>query len=83
MLVDNFFLQVAEEPTRRDAMIDPALASKEGLMKTVKFKNSHDCSGYGTVEFKILMAVRRIHRRFVDLDFRRADFGLIRDVLGS
>lgn len=83
MHVDNFFLQVAEEPIRRDAMVDPALASKEGLMWKVKLKNNHDCSSYGMVEFKIPTAVTRVHRKFANLDFTRADFCLIRDVLGS
>lgn len=32
------------------------------------------------VEFKILEAVRRVHRKLANLDFRRADFGLIKDV---
>lgn len=83
MLVDNFFLQVIEEPIRRGAMIDPALARKEGLMGNMKLKNNLDCSSYGIVEFKILKAVRKVHRKLANLDFRRADFGLIKDMLGS
>lgn len=47
----------------------------------MKLKTNLDCSGYGMVEFKILKAVRRVHRKLADLDFRRADFGLIKGVL--
>lgn len=83
MLDDNFFLQVIEEPIRRGAMIDPALASKEGLMGNVKLKSNPDCSDYGTVEFKILKTLRRVYRKLANLDFRRAEFGLIKNVRGS
>jgi len=34
------------------------------------------------VEFKILRAVRRVCSKLATLDFRRADFGLLRDLLG-
>jgi len=34
------------------------------------------------VEFKILRAVRRMRSKLATLDFRRADFGLFRDLLG-
>ncbi|PKU29433.1 rna-directed dna polymerase from mobile element jockey- hypothetical protein [Limosa lapponica baueri] len=33
------------------------------------------------VEFKILRVVRRMHSKLTTLDFRRADFGLFRDLL--
>jgi len=33
------------------------------------------------VEFKILRAVRRMHSKLTTPDFRRADFGLFRDLL--
>ena len=35
-----------------------------------------------TTEFKILRASRRVHSKLTLLDFRRADFGLFRDLLG-
>ncbi|GAB0176056.1 hypothetical protein GRJ2_000070800 [Grus japonensis] len=34
------------------------------------------------VEFKILRAARRAHSKLTTLDFRKADFGLFRDLLG-
>ncbi|GAB0185725.1 hypothetical protein GRJ2_001037800 [Grus japonensis] len=80
--VDNFRLQVTEEPTRRGAMLDLILTNKEGLVGDVKLKGSLGCSDYEMVEFKILRAARRAHRKLTTLDFSRADFGLFRDLLG-
>jgi len=34
------------------------------------------------VEFKIFRAVRRVHSKLTTLDFRSADFGLFRNLLG-
>ncbi|GAB0179147.1 hypothetical protein GRJ2_000380000 [Grus japonensis] len=79
---DNFLLQVIEEPTRRGIMPDLVLTSKEGLVGDVKLKGSLGCSDHEMVEFKILRAVRRVHSKLTTLDFRRADFGLFRDLLG-
>ncbi|GAB0194936.1 hypothetical protein GRJ2_001958900 [Grus japonensis] len=79
---DNFLLQVTEEPTRRDAMLDLILTNKEGLVGDVKLKGSLGCSDHKMVEFRILRAVRRAHSKLTTLDFRKADFGLFRDLLG-
>ncbi|GAB0209762.1 hypothetical protein GRJ2_003441900 [Grus japonensis] len=79
---DNFLLQVTEEPTRRDAMLDLVLTNKEGLVGDVKLKGSLGCSDHEMVEFRILRAARRTHSKLTTLDFRRADFGLFRDLLG-
>jgi len=78
---DNFLLQVTEKPTRRGAMLDLVLTNKEGLVGNVKGKGSLGCSDHEKVEFKILRAVRRVCSKLATLDFRRADFGLIRDLL--
>ncbi|GAB0179159.1 hypothetical protein GRJ2_000381200 [Grus japonensis] len=79
---DNFLLQVIEEPTRRGAMLDLILTNKEGLVGNVKLKGSLGCSDHEMVEFRILRAVRRVRSKLTTLDFRRADFGLFRDLLG-
>ncbi|GAB0208424.1 mitochondrial enolase superfamily member 1 [Grus japonensis] len=79
---DNFLLQVTEEPTRRDAMLDLILTNKEGLVGDVKLKGSLGCNDHEMVEFRILRAARRAHSKLTALDFRRADFGLFRDLLG-
>ncbi|GAB0207984.1 hypothetical protein GRJ2_003264100 [Grus japonensis] len=79
---DNFLLQVTEEPTRRGAMLDLVLTNKEGLVGDVKLKGSLGCSDHEMVEIKILRAARRALSKLPTLDFRRADFGLFRDLLG-
>ena len=63
-------------------MLELVLTNKEGLVGNVKVKDSLGCSDYKIVEFKILRAARRVRKKFATLDFRRADFCLLRDRLG-
>jgi len=63
-------------------MLDPVLTNKERLVENVKLKGSPGCSDCEMVEFKILRAVMRVHSKLTTLAFRRADFGLFRDLLG-
>ncbi|GAB0189139.1 hypothetical protein GRJ2_001379200 [Grus japonensis] len=79
---DSILLQVIEEPTRRGAMLDIVLTSKEGLVGDVNLKGSLGCSDHEMVEFEILRTASRVHNKLTALDFRRADFGLFRDLLG-
>ncbi|GAB0186361.1 hypothetical protein GRJ2_001101400 [Grus japonensis] len=67
---------------RRGAMLDLVLTNKEGLVGNVKLKGNLGCSDHEVVEFKILRAARRAHSKLTTLDFRRADSGLFRDLLG-
>ncbi|GAB0203667.1 hypothetical protein GRJ2_002832300 [Grus japonensis] len=79
----DFLLQVIKEQSRTGAMMDLVLTNKEGLVGDVKLKGSLGCSDHDImVEFKILMAARRMHSKLTTMDFRRADFGLLRDLLG-
>ncbi|GAB0210231.1 hypothetical protein GRJ2_003488900 [Grus japonensis] len=71
-----------KEPPRRGAMLDLVLTNKEGLVGDVKLKGSLGCSDHEMVEFRILRAAKRAHSKLTTLDFRRADFGLFRDLLG-
>ncbi|GAB0193175.1 hypothetical protein GRJ2_001782800 [Grus japonensis] len=64
-------------------MLDLVLTNKEGLVGNVKLKGSLGCSDHEIVEFKILRAARRVCSKLTTLDFRRADFGLFRDLLGT
>jgi len=64
-------------------MLDLVLISKEGLVGNVKLKGCLGCSDHKMVDFKILRAARRAHSKLTTLDFRRADFGLFRDLLGK
>ena len=67
---------------RRGAMLDLVLTKKEGLVGNVKLKGSLGCSDHEMVGFRILRAARRVHSKLTTLDFRRAHFGLFRDLLG-
>ena len=66
---------------RRRVMLDLVLISKKALVGNVKFKGSLGCSDHEMVEFKILRAARRAHKKLPTLGFRREDFGLFRDLL--
>ncbi|GAB0206039.1 hypothetical protein GRJ2_003069500 [Grus japonensis] len=79
---DNFLLQVIEEPMRRGAMLHVILTNNGELVGNVKFKGSLGCSDHEMVEFRILRAARRVRSKLTTLHFRRADFGLFRDLLG-
>ena len=63
-------------------MLDLVLINTEGLVGNGKLKGSLGCSDHEMVEFKIVRAERRVHSKLIALDFRRADFGLLRDLLG-
>ncbi|PKU44428.1 dtw domain-containing protein 2 [Limosa lapponica baueri] len=79
---DNYLLQMVEEPTRKGALMDFSLTNKEGMVGNIKLKGSLGCSDHETIEFKILRTVRRVCRKLTTLDFRKADFGLSRDLIG-
>ncbi|GAB0183107.1 hypothetical protein GRJ2_000776000 [Grus japonensis] len=79
---NNFLIQVLEKPIRKGDMLDLVLTNKEGLVGNMKLKGSLGCSDHEMVEFRILRAARRAHSKLTTLDFRRADFGLFRDLLG-
>jgi len=49
---------------------------------SVKVTGSLGCSDHEIVVFKILRTARRVRSKLATLDFRRADFGLLRDLLG-
>ncbi|PKU43024.1 rna-directed dna polymerase from mobile element jockey-like [Limosa lapponica baueri] len=77
---DNFLLQVVEDSMRRGSMLDLVLTNKKGLVGNVK--GSLGCSDHEMVEFKILTAAKGVCSKLSSLDFRRAESGLFRDLLG-
>ncbi|GAB0175730.1 hypothetical protein GRJ2_000038200 [Grus japonensis] len=79
---DKFFTQVVEEPMRRGVLLDLVLTNKEGLVGDVKVGSSLGCSDHEMVEFRILRGRSRAISRITTLDFRRATFGLFKDLLG-
>ena len=64
-------------------MLILVLTNREGLVGNMKLNGSLGCSDHEMVRFKILRAARRAHSKLTSLDFRRADSGLFRDLLGQ
>ncbi|GAB0175916.1 mitochondrial enolase superfamily member 1 [Grus japonensis] len=79
---DSFLTQVVEEPTRRGVLLDLVLTSREELVEDMKAGGSLVCSDHEMVEFRILCGRSRAIIRITTLDFRRANFGLLKDLLG-
>ncbi|PKU46825.1 rna-directed dna polymerase from mobile element jockey-like [Limosa lapponica baueri] len=69
---------MVEESMRKGVMLDLVLTNKEGLVENVTLKGSLGCTDHEMVEFKILRAASRVCSKLITLDFRRADFGLLR-----
>jgi len=80
---DNFLMQVVEEPTRKGVLLDLVLKNKEGLVEDVKVGGRLGCSDHEMVEFRILRGGSRGISRIKTLDFRRANFGLFKELLGG
>jgi len=80
---DNFLMQVVEEPTRKGALLDPALTNKERLVEDMKARGRLGCSDHEMVEFRILHGGSRAISRIKTLDLRRANFGLSKELLGG
>ena len=61
----------------------PCTDKKEGLVEDVKVGGSLGCSDHEMVEFRILRGGSRAISRLKTLDFKRANFGLFKDLLGG
>jgi len=80
---DNFLMQVVEEPTRKDALLDLVLRNKEGPVEDVKVRGRLGCSDHEMVEFMILHGGSRAISRIKTLDLRMANFDLFKELLGG
>jgi len=80
---DNFLMQMVEEPTRRGTLLDLVLTNKEGLVEDVKAGGNLGSSDHEMVNLKILCGGSRVISRIKTLDFRRANFGLFKELLGG
>jgi len=80
---DNFLMQMVEEPTRRGAVLDLVLMNKEGLAEDVKVGGSLGSRDHEMVEFRIVGGGSRAISKIKTLDFRRANFGLFKELLGG
>jgi len=47
-------MQIVEEPTSRDALLDPVLTNKEGLVGDVKVMGTLGCSDHEMAKFRNL-----------------------------
>jgi len=74
---------VVEKPTRRSALLDLVLTNKEGQVEDVKVGGSLSCSDHEMVNFRILRGGSRAISMITTLDFRRANFGLFKELLGG
>ena len=80
----NFLMQVVEEPMRQGVLLDLVLTNRDGLVRDVKVGGSLGCSDHEMVEFQMELGKgSKAKSRIATLDFRRANFDLFRDLLGS
>jgi len=82
-IIDNFLVQVVEEPTRKVTLLDLVLTNKEGLEEDVNVAGRLGCSDHEMVEFRILCGGSRAISRIKTLDLRRDNFGLFKELLGG
>jgi len=68
---------------RRDVLLVLVLTNQEGLVEEVKVGVSLGCSDHEMVNFRILCGGSREIRRIKTLDFRRANSGLFKELLGE
>jgi len=68
---------------KEGALLDLVLTNKEGLVEDVKVGGRLGCSDREMVEFRILHGGSRAISRIKTLDFRRANFGLFKELLGG
>jgi len=80
---DNFLMQVVEEPTKRDTLLDLILMNKERLVEDLKVGGILSCGDHEVVEFRILCGGNKAINRITTLDFRRSNFGLFKDRFGG
>uniref|UniRef100_A0A493TTX5 Reverse transcriptase domain-containing protein n=1 Tax=Anas platyrhynchos platyrhynchos TaxID=8840 RepID=A0A493TTX5_ANAPP len=80
---DSFLTQLISEPTRGGAPLDLLFTNREGLVEDVIVGSCLGQSDHEMVEFTILGEARKGTSKTTVLDFRRADFGLLRTLVGG
>ncbi|GAB0208053.1 hypothetical protein GRJ2_003271000 [Grus japonensis] len=78
---DNFLTQLVSEPTRGGASLDLLFTNREGLVGDVVVGGRLGLSNHEMIEFSIHGKVRRGISKTTTMDFRRADFGLLRTLV--
>ncbi|KAK4824103.1 hypothetical protein QYF61_010623 [Mycteria americana] len=77
-VADNFLTQLVSEPTREGAPLDLLFTNREGLVSHVMVGGHLGQSDHKMIEFLIRGEAVRGVSKTATLDFRRADFGLLR-----
>ena len=80
---DCFLTQMLDVPTRNEALLDLLLTNQENLLCTILVSDSPGCSDHNIVEFGILLSTLKVSTKTKVLDFRRANFSLLRVQLGG
>ncbi|KAG6931740.1 hypothetical protein G0U57_001044 [Chelydra serpentina] len=80
---DNFLVQVLEEPTRGKALLDLLLTNREEIVEEAIVDGNLGGSDHEMVEFRILTQGRKENSRIQSLDFRKADFDSLRELMGK
>uniref|UniRef100_A0A493TF21 Reverse transcriptase domain-containing protein n=1 Tax=Anas platyrhynchos platyrhynchos TaxID=8840 RepID=A0A493TF21_ANAPP len=80
---DSFLTQLVSEPTRGGAPLDLLFTNREGLVEDVVVGTCLGQSDHETVEFTIFGEARKGTSKTVVLDFQRADFELLRTLVGG
>ncbi|XP_065438446.1 uncharacterized protein LOC135981058 [Chrysemys picta bellii] len=80
---DNFLFQKVEKATRGEAVLDLILTNREELVENVKVEGSLGESDHEIIEFAILTKGRRENSKIETMDFRKADFGKLRELIGK
>ncbi|RMC06974.1 hypothetical protein DUI87_16426 [Hirundo rustica rustica] len=78
---DNFLSQLVGEPTRGGTMLDLLFVNRDGLVEDVVVGGRLGQSDHEIIEYSIFGEVRRSTSKTLALDFRRADFGLLRRLI--
>lgn len=78
---DNFLSQVVEEPIRTGVLLHLILMAKEELVGEVKVRDSFGSSDHELIKFRILREGNKAKSSIPTLDFKRANFGLSKDLL--
>jgi len=71
------------EDPKGGVLLDLVLTNGGRLVEDVKDADSLSCRGHETVEFRKMRGGSRAESRTTALDFRRANFGLFKELLGG
>jgi len=80
---DNFLSQVLSESARNDALLGLFFANREGLVEDVMVGSCLGHSDHKMVHYKIFGVMREKVSRVATMDFKTANFKLLRELLSS